>query len=146
MEIEKRLGSFGVGLSAAAMKSYNESCNWSKYISMVKLNASPAMLDGTYSSTVTVAARLTLNANLATLDGVGLATAHLEAAVRDRALDEQARRLDRERLQVGMQHQASCADGLDKSRLLVPLVSHGALQPMEALDPGGGKDQEGRSE
>ena len=35
MEIERRLGSFGVGLSAAAMRSYNESCNWSKYISMV---------------------------------------------------------------------------------------------------------------
>ena len=35
MEIEKKLGSFGVGLSAEAMKSYNESCNWSKYISMV---------------------------------------------------------------------------------------------------------------
>ena len=35
MEIEKSLGSFGVGLSAAAMRSYNESCNWSKYISMV---------------------------------------------------------------------------------------------------------------
>ena len=32
-------------------------------------------------------------------DGVGLAAAHLEAAVRDRALDEQAGRLDRERLQ-----------------------------------------------
>ena len=35
MEIEKKLGSFGVGLSAEAMKSYNVSCNWSKYISMV---------------------------------------------------------------------------------------------------------------
>jgi len=34
-QIENRLGSFDVGLSGAAMKSYNESCNWSKYISMV---------------------------------------------------------------------------------------------------------------
>ena len=33
------------------------------------------------------------------LDGVGLAAAHLEAAAGDRALDEQAGRLDSERLQ-----------------------------------------------
>ena len=34
-EIENRLGRFDVSLSAAAMKQYNVSCNWSKYISMV---------------------------------------------------------------------------------------------------------------
>ena len=34
-EIENSLGSFGVGVSSSAMKLYNVSCNWSKYISMV---------------------------------------------------------------------------------------------------------------
>lgn len=33
--IENNLGSFDVSLSSAAMKLYNESCNWSKYISIV---------------------------------------------------------------------------------------------------------------
>ena len=33
--IENSLGSFDVSLSATALKEYNESCNWAKYISIV---------------------------------------------------------------------------------------------------------------
>ena len=46
------------------------------------------------------------------LDSVGVAAAHLEAAVRDRALDEHAGRLDGERLQeehVVQCHRADCS-------------------------------------
>ena len=43
-------------------------------INMVKLNASPAMLDGTYSGTVTAAARLTLSTDLTTFQGTFIST------------------------------------------------------------------------
>ena len=48
--------------------------------------------------------------------------------------------LDRERLQMGKRYDLGFAEGLAASSVVVPLISHGAIEGMEDLDPDNGKD------